>query len=156
MKEYRVIIPEEKHSIIEFNQEELPGVAVVNVALRHFEPKEVFGWHLSIMINFEDLIDNGMPSQQERSLIDPVEDRLDSMLKGLDKTKPNALFLARITWNATRELIWRIYDPEFANRVMQEVIDTKDYPRPFDYRLEQDIDWKLAKWHLTDYYKNKK
>ena len=155
MKEYRVNIPRKKHCIIEFIQEEQPGIAVVNVALRHFEPKEVFRWHLSIMIDFEDLLNNGMPSQQEISLIDPFEDRLDSMLRGLDKTKPNALFLARITWNATRELIWRVYEPEFADRVMQEIIDTKECPKPFDYRMEQDVDWKLAKWHLTDHSKNR-
>lgn len=149
MKEYRVSIPREKYSILEFEQEEFPGIAVVNSALRNFESKEVFAWHLSVMVDFEDLIENGMPSKKELSVIEPFENKLDSMLKGLDKNKPNALFLGRITWKSTRELIWRIYNPEIANDVLQQIIKTNDAPRPFDFRMEQDTQWELAKWHLT-------
>ena len=58
------------------------------------------------MIDFEDLIDNGMPSKSEREIVDPFGDRLDLLIKGDDLEKPNALFLARITWNKTRKLIW--------------------------------------------------
>ena len=43
MTEYKVIIPDEHYSILKFNQDKLPGVAVVNSALRQFEPKVVFG-----------------------------------------------------------------------------------------------------------------
>ncbi len=57
MKQFRVIIPEEHYSIIEFIQEDLPGVGVINSALKTFEPKEVFGWHLSVMIDLENLIE---------------------------------------------------------------------------------------------------
>jgi len=42
MKEFILIIPEESYSILNFIQEELPGIAVINTALRDFEPKEVF------------------------------------------------------------------------------------------------------------------
>ena len=112
MKEFKVLIPDEYYSILNFRQEDLPGVAVVNTALREFEPKEVFSWHLSIMVQLEDIVDNGMPSKSEVETIDKLGDFLDDKIKGEDKEKPNALFLARITWNATRELIWRVFDPE--------------------------------------------
>jgi hypothetical protein len=58
MKEYRVIIPVEKALIIKFVQDDLPGIAYVNRSLVDFEPKEVFSWHLSIMIDIEDLVEN--------------------------------------------------------------------------------------------------
>ena len=150
MKQFRVIIPEEHYSIIEFIQEDLPGVGVVNSALKTFEPKEVFGWHLSVMIDLEDLIDSGMPSQKEREVIDPFEDELDALLKGANLEKPNAMFLARITWNKTRELIWRVYDAEAANSIVQNIISNNSSPRPFDYRIDPDNEWQLAHWHLSN------
>ncbi len=48
MTEYRVVIPEERFCIVEFRQENLPGIAVIKEALGPFEPKSVFAWHLSV------------------------------------------------------------------------------------------------------------
>jgi hypothetical protein len=147
--EYRVTIPEARFRIVEFRQENMPGIAVVNEALASFEPKVVFAWHLSIMIQFEDLVLNGMPSQSERKLVDSWGELVDAAVKGENPDKPNALFLARITWNSTRELIYRVYEPEAVNQYLVNVIDSKSYPRNFDYRMEHDSEWELAKWHLS-------
>ena len=92
MEEYQVLIPDESYDLINFNQDNLPGVAVLNSALRDFEPKEVFSWHCSIMLEFEKLIENGMPSQEERDVIDKFGDFLNEKIKGSNKEKPNALF----------------------------------------------------------------
>ncbi|KKX46462.1 DUF695 domain-containing protein [Sphingobacterium sp. IITKGP-BTPF85] len=151
MTDYKVLIPDESYSVLNFKQDNFPGVAVVNNALREFEPKIVFAWHLSIMIDLDDLIDNGMPSKSEVEVIDNYGDYLDNEIKGPDKDKPNALFLARITWNKTRELIWRVYDPEISNSFLQEIITANSSPRQFDYRIDPDNNWELAKWHLTDW-----
>jgi len=150
-KQYRVVIPEAKYRIIEFVQEGFPGVGFINISLRDFEPKAVFVWHLSIMINLEDLIEIGMPSKKEREVIDEFESRLDLLLKGPDANKPNALFLSRITWNETRELMWRIYNPELANQILQTIIDENQSPRQFDYRMDCDEKWKLAEWVLKEH-----
>jgi hypothetical protein len=148
MDEYRVIIPTESYRIVTFRQEDLPGVAVINGALGAFEPKVVFAWHLSVMLRFEELIANGMPSTAEREVVDPYCDLLDSDFKGDDLDKPNSLFLARITWNKTRELIYRVFDPEPIDRYLVDVIDNQRHTRPFDYRIDHDPEWKLARWHL--------
>jgi hypothetical protein len=153
MKEIKVIIPEEIHSVLNFKQDNLPGVAVINTALRNFEQKEVFCWHLSIMIDLEDLIDNGMPSHQEREIVDAFGDNLDEIIKGRDSEKPNALFLGRITWNKTRELIWRVYDPKFADKELKKIIEDDSAARQFDYKMEEDEEWKLTRWHLQKYDK---
>jgi hypothetical protein len=148
MTAYRVIIPEENYQLIEFRQEDLPGIGVINEALCDFEPKVVFAWHLSLMIDFEDLIENGMPSKAEREVVDPFGDSLDAVFKGDDPEKPNALFLARITWNRTRELIFRVYDPKPPHEYLSRMIAEKNHPRQFDYRIDDDPEWKLAQWHL--------
>lgn len=148
MTEYRVVFPEEQFQIVEFRQDDLPGVAVINQSLVAFEPKIVFAWHLSMMLHFEDLIQNGMPSRLERERVEPWEETIDQSFKGEHPEKPNALFLARITWNGTRELIYRIYDPEIVNQVLVRIIESKSQPRPFDYRMEHDPEWTQVKWHL--------
>ncbi len=153
MTAHRVIIPEESYSIIEFQQDELPGIGAINTALRNFDPKPVFGWHLSLMLQLDDLVENGMPSRAERDIVDRFGDTLDDAIKGKDIAKPNALFLARITWNATRELIWRVCDPEIANHYLQSIINDVPVvrPRSFDYRIDHDPDWELAQWHLAEH-----
>jgi hypothetical protein len=122
---------------------------VVNSGFREFEPKLVFSWHLSVMIQFVDLIDNGMPSTAEREIVDPFGDALDAVFKGDDARKPNALFLARITWNKTRELIYRVFEPEPIHRYLQSIISKKSWAREFGYRIDPDPEWKLARWHLN-------
>ena len=148
MTDYKVIIPDEHYEIVEFIQENFPGVAVINSALKEFQPKEVFSWHLSLMVNLNDIVENGMPSKKEQSIIDEYGDMLDNDINGPDKDKPNGLFLARITWNKTRELIWRIYDPEIADKYLNQIITDNSSPRPFDYRIDPDDKWELAEWHL--------
>jgi hypothetical protein len=148
MKEYRVVIPEEKYRILEFVQETFPGVAVVNANLKNFEFKQVFSWHCSIWINLENFIENGMPTTKESEIIKNFGDWLDEKIKGEDKEKPNALFLAKITWNESCELIWRVFEPETTNIFLKELIDKKEFPREFDYRIDTDKEWKLADWHL--------
>jgi hypothetical protein len=147
-KEFRVLIPDEEYQIIEFKQENLPAVGVVNLSLIEFEPKEVFSWHCSIMINFENFIENGMPANNDVLIAEKFEDFLSENIKGTDKEKPNALFLARITWNETRELIWRVYNAKIVNEFLEKIIDEKKYPFQFDYRIDDDEEWKLAEWHL--------
>ena len=148
MPRMRVVVPEEKPVLVEFTQDGLPGIAFMNGALVEFEPKLVFRWHLSVMLELEELNENGRPSRLEREMVDPFGEALDDLLKGPDPEKPNALFLARITWNTTRELIYRVYDAAVANRTLEELISAKSYPREFDYRIDDDPDWDLAKWHL--------
>lgn len=150
MQEFRVIIPDERYQIIKFIQEDFPGVAVINSSLKVFQPKEVFSWHCSVMLHLENLIDNGMPSKKEVKTIDEFGDYLDSKIKGEDKTKPNAVFLGSITWNKTRELIWRVFNAESTNSFLDNLIREENYPRGFDYCIDPDKEWKLAEWHLKN------
>ena len=142
--EYRVEIPEEEYSVMEWEESELPCVAMINSALKDFEPKIVFSWHLVVEIDLHELIDNGMPSQEEREIVDPFCDQLDKEIK----FGGNALFLARETWNGLRTYIWRVYSPEIANEHLKYLLEYKKYPRPFEYRMEQDKEWEKAQWYV--------
>lgn len=149
MTDYQVIVPDERYQIIKFTKEGLPAIGVINQSLREFEPKIVFAWHLSLIIDFEGLADNGMPTRDERDVVDAFGDSLDAAFKGEDRDKPNALFLARITWNKTRQLLFRVYDPEPPHQYLSQMIEAQSHPRQFDYRIENDPDWEFAAWYLN-------
>lgn len=142
--EVRIVLPEESYTLMEYKQENLPCIAVVNTGLLGFEHKDIFRWHLSVIIDFEELIDNGMPSEEERAIVDPFCDQLDEEIKA----GGNALFLVRETWNKTRRLVWMVYDPEIANQHLQYIIEHYRHPRPFDYRMEQDANWEQPEWYF--------
>ena len=152
-QEYQVVIPEESFTLLEFEQEEKLGSAVINVALRGFEPKVVFGWHLSIILELSDVDEDKMPTDAERDVIDEFGKSLDMAIIGKDLEKPNAVFLAQILWNGTLELIWRVFDPEQVNDYLQSIVNEKGdrRPRPFDFRMEHDPDWKICEWHLQEH-----
>jgi len=141
---YRVVVPKEAHTLIRFRQRDLPGFATVNSALKEFEPKIAFSWHLSVLINCVQLVEDQLPSTNEQHLLYEFEDKLDPLIKA----EGNALFLARVTHDAQREIIWRVHDPEAANSVLQGILHTKDYPREFEYRMDEDPTWEKAVWYL--------
>jgi hypothetical protein len=66
-----------------------------------------------------------MPTNVEVSVLDRFGDEFDENLKA----DGNALFLARITWNGTRQFLYRVYDPEVANRYLTDLIEENASPR---------------------------
>jgi Family of unknown function (DUF695) len=146
MKATNIVIPEEVHTLREFRQYDLPGFATINTALREFEPKLAFSWHLSVLLQCTDLIKNRLPSPDEQKVLYGFEDKLSALIKA----NGNALFLARVTHNADRELIWRVHDPEAPHSVIQNIIRARDHPREFDYRIEEDREWLKASWYLNN------
>ncbi|MEW8627225.1 MAG: DUF695 domain-containing protein [Candidatus Thiodiazotropha sp.] len=142
--EVRIVLPEESYTLLEWKQDGMPCIGMLNSGLKGFKHKEIFSWHLSVIIDFENLIDNGMPSKEEREIVDPFCDQLDEEIK----SGGNALFFVRETWNKTRRLVWRVYDPEIAHQHLQYIVDYNRHPRPFDWYMEQDIEWKQAAWYF--------
>lgn len=148
--EVRVFFPNNVYSTVDFIQDDLPGIGVITSSLKDFKHREIFGYHLSIILYYEDLIENGMPSIKEREETDPFCDSLEELFKGENSDHPNGLFVGRFTWNKTRELIWKIHDPEIADKELKRIIETSDHPRPFEYKMEADENWELSKWHLRE------
>jgi hypothetical protein len=140
------IIPAEVHTLLEFRQRDWPGFAIVNTALREFRRKAAFSWHLSVLICCDDLVENRLPSANEQNVLYEFEDRLASLITADD----NALFLARVTHDARREIIWRVHEPEAPHAALNGILASKNYPREFDYRIENDPEWRKTDWYLTN------
>ncbi|HHF3180601.1 TPA: DUF695 domain-containing protein [Vibrio alginolyticus] len=99
--EVRIVLPEESYTLLEWKKDDLPCVGMLNSGLIGFEHLEIFGWHLSVIIDFDDLAEHGMPSEDEQAIVDPFCDQLDEEIKA----GGNALFLVRETWNNTRRIV---------------------------------------------------
>ena len=138
-REVRVILPEEHYTLFNTSRQELPEVIVVNDALLTFQHTDVFPWHLDIQIDAQDFGDNGMPTPDESAALFELGDAMQSELVGR-----NALFLARSTWNAIRELSFRVHDPEVADSILREMLDKKPHAREWEYRMQHDPEWHLA------------
>lgn len=150
-----VAIPEEKFSVMEGMYEGKPSIVVVNSSLRGFKNKDVFSWTCSLSIEFKDLANNGMPTSEESDFVYNWFNQLDSAIKG-DSEHPNALFLARETYDGFLNVYWQVYDPEPVHQYLQSIIQGKKYPREMEYKIEQDVQWKNVEWLLRDFSKEKK
>ncbi|GAA3526136.1 DUF695 domain-containing protein [Zobellella aerophila] len=144
VKGYQVVIPEETHTLAEFSKNDLPGVATINSALVSFEPKEAFAWHLSIMVEAKELGDYRMPTPHEQKMLYDFEDEIEPNIKA----NGNALFLARVTHNGWRELVYRIYDPQPLNNYLQSLIQSENNSRPFEFHIDPDEHWEKATWFI--------
>ena len=146
-KKYNVYIPEEKFAVVRYEKNGHPAIGMVNTALTDFKHKEVLRWYLSIIIDFKERANNGMPTNKELETIYKFEDYLAEHLTN-DKTKPNALFVAKETYNGMCHLIYYVYDPEVAYTFLQKEILIKRFDREFEFIMERDPSWQQAEWLL--------
>ena len=132
--------PVPDYSLLSTSLEGLPVVLVVNSTLVHFEPKDKFPWHLSIIIDVQDLAERGMPTSKESELLTTLSEQMDYEL-----TKDgNALFFVRQTWNGHKQLLFRVMDPKLTDTTLKSLLSTHNI-REWEYRMDHDGDWNLAK-----------
>ncbi len=70
-------------------------------------------------MDFQDLAQNGMPTREESDIVLDYFEKLGAEIRG-DEIHPNALFLARITWNGTFEAIWQVNNPKIVHEYLQK------------------------------------
>ena len=89
-------------------------------------------------------VENQLPSDEEQNRLYSFEDSLDLLFK----QNGDVLFLARVTHDGRREVIWRTRNPDAADSVLRGIIREKSHPREFDYRIDHDPTWEKAEWYL--------
>ena len=139
------MVPEPYYTLINTSIGDDPAVVVVNSALRAFDDRQAFPWHLRISIDCKLLGANGMPTAAEGDVLHRLEDRIFRPLQA----SQNAIFLARVTARGERVLLYRVHDPEAANEVLQALISAPSQLREWDYQMEHDSGWDLAQPELA-------
>lgn len=138
------MIPKPYYTLINTSIGSDPAVVVVNSALRTFQDREAFPWHLRISIECKFLAALGMPTSEEVDALNHLEEIIATPIQ----EKGNAIFLARVTARGQRLLIYRVHDPEVANESLQSLISSAEQVREWDYQMEQDSGWNLAQPEL--------
>jgi hypothetical protein len=138
-------IPTESFLVAQGMSDGLPDLWIVNSAWSDLRPKQAFAWHLSIIVECKDITENRLPTQEEGQVLADLGDVFDQNLT----RDLNAVRLGRITWNGTRQFLYRVRDPKAANAYLQTVIASKTQIREFDFRMEADPDWLLAERYLA-------
>ena len=146
MPEVRIVVPEAHLTLLNATREGMPEVIVVNEALLSFAHSEIFPWYLKITLEASELIENGMPSEAESSLLFEIGDEIEALVLAgrTDHGGKNALFLARSTWNALRELRFQVHDPEIAHSALQRLLKSREWARPWEYEMRSDPTWERA------------
>jgi hypothetical protein len=67
----RIVLPEACWTRMEYEIDDLPGIAMVSPGFMGFEHGAISGRHLSLIIDFEEPVDNGMPAQEKPDVVDP-------------------------------------------------------------------------------------
>lgn len=129
------------YTVIKTTRGKYPAIVVVNSALRKFNQKEQFPWHLTITIGCNFLGTRGMPTPEEVEVLEAIEDGINSQL---ETAADNVIFLARVTCQGERNLLYRVSDPEVANKTLQELVSDPSPLREWDYEMESDPSWELA------------
>ena len=138
--------PEPRLTLFDATRDDLPEVVLVNEALLSFRHTEVFPWHLALEIDYIETADNEMPTPEESERLNEIGDQIETIVLGgrNEFGAPNALFLARSTWNRIRELVFRVHDPEIAHAALQELLTSEQWKREWEYKMSHDPEWSEA------------
>jgi hypothetical protein len=130
---------------LQLETEGMPEIWFVDATLSDFAERVSYPWHLSLTVQLEDVHAGvGIPTPGEQKLATRIRDELEARLT----VNGNARFLASITWNGTRQLLYRVRDPEAANAVLRGVVDDPAAPRAMEYRMNEDVAWEQADIYL--------
>ena len=136
---------EDKHVLLHSKRDGLPAVIVVNESFAKQHVRADYPWHLSIILKPQEFGDNGMPASTEGIVLFEEGDRIEGAVVETGKAR----FLARITWNNTRRLLFRVSDPEPVNAALQRLISEKREAREWEYRMWEDPEWNEGKWFVS-------
>lgn len=141
-----ITVPEPIFTLVDTTREGKPEVIVINRALLAFSHIEIFPWHLRLLIEAQDLVENNMPSPSESELLFRIGDEIESVvLSGrTSHGSQNGLFLARSTWDGSRELLFLVHDPEVTHQALQALLGSRHWEREWNYQMESDPEWSNA------------
>ncbi|MES2888294.1 MAG: DUF695 domain-containing protein [Pseudomonadota bacterium] len=148
MDEQRVEIdiPKPQFTLLQVTRSGKPEILVLNAALVAFAHPPIFPWHLLVTLEAEELVANGMPSRPESEVLWRIGDEIEALV-GSGKTphgSDNAVFLARSTWDGCRELLFQVHDPEITHASLQQLLDSRDWERAWEYEMQDDPAWSKA------------
>jgi len=117
-------------------------VFIVNTAYKDYAYKEEYPWCLSILIDVESA--EGYPGSEEAELLNQLEDAISDQLSQVC----HCHYIVRVTTKGCRQIIFYVDDPKQANELLQELINTPDPVRQWEYDMREDYEWENVGYFL--------
>lgn len=154
----QITIPEESFDLIESTDPKGAKALIMrNASLKQHQKdtllKQVFGFYCSINLDYVNVDENNWPTSEEFSIMQDYTESIDQALK-VQPDHPNALFVARVTYNGVCQVVWMLNNPEIAIEYLDGIIAKGNQIREFDYSIEKDPEWKLIDFFLQDFPKS--
>lgn len=143
-------IPEQHDVLMNATQDGEAVVITVNQALQDFPHTAIFPWHLSVTLQVQGEVEFGMPTLEEHALLLQIGAEIEALILGgrTERGASNALFLSRSTSHGQRQLVYYVHDPEITHPALQALLDSRTWPRTWEYRMAHDAAWERAAFAL--------
>ena len=142
LKESGFILPKDSLKSIKFRESLLkPGIGVVNDGLRGFEPKEAYKYCCKVTALLEEKKSNGLPTDDEMSVLSKFGEILDYVVKGPDLDRPDGLFAGYTISSGRMESVWMVGRPDLVAERLNAYISSERYLRNFESRIAEDPQW---------------
>ena len=127
---------QEQFSVFQSELDGRPLVAMIDVGLRDCELKASFPWFLSVSIPLINPNKNGLCSDNDASVLNAWEDSLENAITA----ECRFVYVGRVTWNGSREVLYYVDKPEALERRLKEP-GSALASRAFAFRCERDEKW---------------
>lgn len=122
----------------------LPEIWMLNHKVDTDIERAAFPWHLTIDIEMKEAHEIGLPTDAEQRDLTKLRETLDVTLL----TDKNALWLGSMTWNRTRQLIYRVRIQSPVNEYLTALMGSSAAMRPMQHRMVPDASWEQAEYYL--------
>lgn len=130
-------------SVLQGEKDGHPLFAMVDSSLHNKKARSGFPWFLSISTPLKGPTKDGLTTDQEASELNDWEDLLEKNYLA----DCRFVFVGRVTWNGTRQLLYYLDKPDCAEPKLKKF--AHDYPkRVFDFQCQPDEQWERVSSYL--------
>jgi hypothetical protein len=131
------IVPEPIYTVATAERDGLPAVAILNLAYNEFEHCADYPWLLSITIDIVGQSHEGLPTDEEGSVLNQIEDSIEAVLANITPFH----HIARQTWNGQRVLDYYVQFGDEARACVESISQSDAIPRGLKVTIERDPQW---------------
>jgi hypothetical protein len=131
------IFPRESFSIIQLNMPEGLAFATVNEAYKNYPNKSFYPYLVGIELEIIDKNGNGHPVTSEAVRLNEIEKNIETFLK----ERHTVHFVARVTRNGARDVLYYIDTPKLTEQQVAEFCDEINKERKINFGIQKDSTW---------------
>jgi hypothetical protein len=137
------IFPNEDFAVIDAKIDDKPAIGSFNFAYKNYSKKAEYPWCLKIAIELDsiNLLENGLPTNEESAVANKLEDELLSEIKKIT----TAHYIGHLFNDGFLDVYIYLEKPEKVNAYLQAQTNKKNLIRGIGFEIQKDAAWSYAK-----------